>query len=335
MNNVGDGNIVYFPGLVNRLLDKGMDALNDKKHKEALGYFSDILHHENKHPQAHLGYILSLFGLGQLSEAKTHCEQMMREGVGDYFEVLQIYLSILVQLSEFEKAAEMIEAVLQENKLPPDMAESFYQILEFSRKRMSEPKISEDPAPEKTTVDISKQRSLLNSSDIEKQWIAIQDLSESRQAEAIDLYKQFLKDKDKDPFLKSMVLQILNKKNIKEPVEIYKFGKHLNIHTAALGNMLTDNFFEEVKEVLSKSLQHENPTLYEMALQIWEHFVTAMFPVAITPRDENLWAAALFQVIHDLNGIDISNQHTAQIHSIELEQLLQAADQIKRVQYES
>jgi tetratricopeptide (TPR) repeat protein len=332
MNNNGDGKIVYFPGLVQRLLEKGMDALKEKKHKEAKRFFYEVLEFESDDAQAHLGYILSMFGLGQLSDAKTQCEQMLREGIGDYYDTLQIYLSILVQLQEYDRAVEMLEAVLEENRLPPQMAESFYQLLEFSRKRRSEPGITEEPRGHTTHIDIHKQRELIESPDIEKQWIAIQNLSESSQSEATDLYKQFLKEEDKDPFLKSMILQILEKKDMKEPVAIEKFGRSMTVHPEDLSHLISGNFTEKVKNTLSTTLQQENPTLYEMALQVWEHFVTAMFPIDIEYEDESVWAGALFQVVHELNGIEVNDERIAERHDITHQHLLQAVEKIKMVE---
>lgn len=63
--------------------------------------------------------------IGELEEARGICEKMLKEGQGHYFTVLQVYMTILIQLRQYDKVKETIEAVLEENKLPPKALNSF------------------------------------------------------------------------------------------------------------------------------------------------------------------------------------------------------------------
>lgn len=67
--------------------------------------------------------------IGELEEAKGICEKMLKEGQGHYFTVLQVYMTILIQLRQYDKVKETIEAVLEENKLPRKAPNSFTNCL--------------------------------------------------------------------------------------------------------------------------------------------------------------------------------------------------------------
>ncbi|MFX0112841.1 tetratricopeptide repeat protein, partial [Bacillus pumilus] len=51
----------------------------------------------------------------------------------------QVYMTILIQLKEYEEVKQTIEAVLAENHLPAESAEHFYKLLEFSRRMIESP----------------------------------------------------------------------------------------------------------------------------------------------------------------------------------------------------
>lgn len=60
-----------------------------------------------------------------------------------YFTVLQVYMTILIQLKKYEEVKSTIEAVLEENQLPAESAEQFYKLLDFSRKMTDPDRVDE------------------------------------------------------------------------------------------------------------------------------------------------------------------------------------------------
>ena len=95
-------NVIPFPNLKDRLLEKGMDALKGKNFQEALIMFSDAKKLDQDQAEIHLGIALCLMELGELEDAKKVCKKMLLEDIGHYFTVLQVYLTILIQLRQYE-----------------------------------------------------------------------------------------------------------------------------------------------------------------------------------------------------------------------------------------
>src|SRR5690554_4819339 len=127
-----DDNLILFPGLVTKLVEKGMASLKEKRYYDALNFFQQSTELEPSHDQARYGLVITNIELNRLEEAKEHCESMLREGIGSYYEILQVYVSLLVQLGDYKKVETLLEGVIQEEKLPHQMAESFYQLLDFA-----------------------------------------------------------------------------------------------------------------------------------------------------------------------------------------------------------
>ena len=113
---------------------------------------------------------------------------MLNEGYY-YFTVLQVYMTILIQLKQYEEVKSTIEAVLEENQLPAESAEQFYRLLEFSRK-MTDPD-QQDEAWEEEYEDILDAEKVLNSPA--EQMNLIHSLKDRNIAKYTGLLKQFFK----------------------------------------------------------------------------------------------------------------------------------------------
>ncbi|MCG0041127.1 tetratricopeptide repeat protein, partial [Escherichia coli] len=80
--------------------------------------FSEAMTSDDTESDLHLGMAICFLELGELEEAASVCEKMLKEGYGHYFTVLQVYMTILIQLKKYEEVKSTIEAVLEENQLP-------------------------------------------------------------------------------------------------------------------------------------------------------------------------------------------------------------------------
>ncbi|MBU9710970.1 tetratricopeptide repeat protein [Evansella tamaricis] len=293
-----DDNVILFPGLVDRLVEKGMSSLKEKKYYEALGYFQQSIELESTQPQARYGLVITNIELNRLDEAKKHCESMLHEGIGQYYEVLQVYVSLLVQLGDYQEVETILETVISEEKLPPKMAESFYQLLEFARQMTSSQPMEElDEDIEESNIEILAKKEewirLLERGKPDQQWGAIQKLKQINTDEVQRAYEDFLKGKENNPVLKSYLLQILKELDVKGSFEVHKFGKTFNVEIDNLEDVFHERFGSSVVNQLEGELGQESPSLFEMVQQIWWHYLFALYPKSPEPLDASVWAAAL------------------------------------------
>ncbi|EIT85366.1 hypothetical protein A374_11500 [Fictibacillus macauensis ZFHKF-1] len=337
MDNEKKDNVVMFPRLSARLLEKGMDSLKAKQFKEALTCFLQLLEQDPMHPQGNLGAVLSLIELGQLQDARERAEQMLNKDIGDYFDVLQIYLSVLIQLSEYEKVVSVVEAVLEEHQLPAAQAESFYQLLHFGRK-MSEVDSAFDgsEAEEKdVTQEMATLENMLKSDEIHNQWIAIQQLSYIDVDLALPIYRQFLQRENGHPGIKTMVLNHLLFKGQNETFIVHKFGKDFTISIGDLYDVYEHAFNVAVKKELEERLSQQNPTLLEFALTVWWDYILAIYPQEPMPLDAYFWSHAVEAAAQQLSGMEqeIHSEASVDFHPEALQQAVQQLLDIERLTF--
>lgn len=322
--------VVPMPGLYRRLVNQGIQSMDNDHFIEAEEYFYGALKLDSEEPQAHFGLVLSQVELGKAAEAKEHCEKMLAEGIGEYYDILDPYLTILIQLEEYEQITNLIEAVLQEHSVPANLAERLYQVLDFCRYKVSE------------TQNIPDDKSIFTGEPRDDQAVglsgnrAISDKLDQRLSPAVDedmeKCQQFLTGKDNDPYFKSMMLQLLKDKNIEETVSVYKYGQTFDVNLKTMKDITSDSLFVAVKEQLNETLEQKNPSLHEMALQLWKHFMLSVFPLPVTPNDASVWAGAVHELVHNMNGMEISNEQTAALYRISEADLKKAENRITTVE---
>ncbi|WLD92276.1 M48 family metallopeptidase [Alkalihalobacillus sp. AL-G] len=332
-----DSKIVYFPNLTGKLVNKGMSALKQKKFKESLNYFQQLIEMEPEHPQGNVGVVLSLVELGQLEEAKEKCDEILKKDIGEYYDVLQIYISILIQLGDYEEVVEILEAVIQEQTLPAQMAENFYQLLYFSRKMAVDDtdqteNVYEKKAEMLSENDLDRIAAQLQSPDSKLQWQAVQSIEAVGHPIIKEELKKFLTYPDANPSLKTIVLQMMKDGNISDSMDIHKFGKTITVHTSNLVDIPEGQFYRLVKKIVSHQLEQKNPTLMEMAIQIWDHYLFMIYPFQPDPLNEQLWATAVLEVSHRLNGIEFDVNELKQTFSLNEETIENAVEKILEIE---
>lgn len=290
-------NIIRFPNLTGRLLEKGMDSLKNRQYDESLSCFEQLLHSDPMHAQGNLGLVLSLVELGRLQEAKTRCDRMLKEGIGEYYDVLQIYLSILVQLSEYITVVSVIEAVLEEQKIPADKAETFYQLLQFSRKVIEqegvpEVKINPEETVSRENPDFRILKDMLQSERADSQWMAVQQLKKLGPELTVPLFESFLLDESKHSAVKSLILQYLKENEIYKIVKLEKYGQVKEVSIQELKDWNEHPFYKEVKALIQDELEQENPSLLDIALAVWKDYTLALYPFVPQPENKLLWFEA-------------------------------------------
>jgi tetratricopeptide (TPR) repeat protein len=301
-------NIIRFPNLSGRLLEKGMDTLKNKKYEVSLSCFEQLLQSDAMHPQGNLGLVLSLVELGRLQEAKVRCDKMLKEGIGEYYDVLQIYLSILVQLSEYITVVTVIEAVLEEQKIPAEKAETFYQLLQFSRKVIEQegiPEIKENPEKMvKENPNLSSLNDMLASDRADSQWIAVQQLKKLGSELTVPLFEAFLLDKSKHPAVKSLILQYFKENNLNKTVRLEKYGQIKEVDITQLEEWNEQPFYIEVKSLIQDELEQNNPSLLDIALAVWKDYTLALYPFLPDPKNKVLWSEAAIVAASVLCGLE-------------------------------
>ncbi|MDR4889144.1 tetratricopeptide repeat protein [Fredinandcohnia sp. QZ13] len=324
--------IIPFPKLKERLMEKGLEALSSKKFNEALALLEQAKELEKGNHEIELGIVICLFELGELEQAKDSCLMMLKEDVGDYFHVLQIYVTILIQLGQYDEVKSTIEAVLDEDAVPPEYLDHLTQLLELSKRMLVADGVEKEAEYVNRDVEEELQNVLYNEGIVGKQIATIQSLKELNIRKYLDMLIPFLVIPENHPIVKTIIMQLLVTNQVDLEVEVEKFGETIKVNPKNLVDPSMSPFTIRVLSILEEQLENENPTLYEMAKEIWLRHLFVLYPFTLEEEEPSKYAATLHLYSAELHGMEIENQTLEQIYGVNLFELKQTLDKLEKVE---
>lgn len=319
--------VLIFPRTIQTLTNKGMEALNDNKAKEALYLFQQALNIAPSYYQARLGEAVAYMKMEKYREALTSTEKLLHEGLGDFYEVLQIHIILLLNMGNYSEIKAILEGILSEGSFPAKYAESFFNILDFVR----------NCSPNHSLEDETRLEELffqLKSRNKQKQWLAIQQLVNEKHDRVINEFQHFLKEESNDLMFKTVVLQALQERNVDVPVTITKMGKSMDVVPNQLEDPFGNDFAQSVEKILVEQLEDHNPTLKKATTHIWWNYFFALYPFDPMPKEKNIWSATSQFVALESYGIDFDETELANQYGISVSTLLDKADEMFEIYLE-
>lgn len=312
----GKSNVVPFPRLKERLLERGLESISQKEYKEAAALLRQARRLDHDDGEIGTAYMIALYEAGDYERAKEQGRQMLREGTGDYFEILDLFLMILVQLGEHEEISSTLHALLEEKEAPPDKLDHYEKLLAFSEKRMQMPKPEQEPG--------QTGRKLFETENQEEQILRVSHLVHENIRPYLDEIRAYIRDPDEHPFIQTLLLNVLKEQGITDEFEVQKLGKAGAVNPAHLLPIFETQLYNLLITRLSRDLEQKNPTLFAQVKTVLDRHFFLLYPFEPEPEDPSLWAAAYYSMGLKLFGQEAYLDKIAMYYSVELDALLEA-----------
>ncbi|RLQ98021.1 tetratricopeptide repeat protein [Falsibacillus albus] len=299
-------NIILFPNLKERYLDIGLEHLNQHRFHEAVEFLQKALQLSEGRGDGdiEMALAIALYESRSYKEAKNICQELLHKGIGDYFEVVDLYLMILLQLNEHQEIESTIRALLEEREVPSEKLEHFEKLLQFSERALyaSSPQVEEND-DDNEELNLSNQV-LLEGRNVQEQALLLAQLAQKNIHPYLKELKSFLKDNKQHPFLQTMALNVLKEHAIGHPVEISKFDYTDEVIPSQLDEVFANDFFIEIKEELEREIGQSNPTLFDQCMELVKRHEFLLYPFDLPEASPKLAAAAYHLLMLEYYGED-------------------------------
>ncbi|MCA1056354.1 tetratricopeptide repeat protein [Rossellomorea aquimaris] len=321
-NNEGKGKVLQFPGLKERLLEKGVQALESGDIQESADLLTQAYEMEPDNPDINTALVLALYENKKYDEAKVICKEMLLEGIGDYFEVVDMYLMILIQLHQHQEVIDTLHALFDEKEVPFEKEEHFKKLLQFSEK-VRDGKEPDSEVKEDTEIPVT---TILKDKSLEEQTLITAQLVNQNIRPYLHELLSYLGKGDSHPFLQSMILNVLREHGYDKEVSINKLNEEVKVIPSSLQDVFESDTFKRVSEELEELLSQRNPTLYQHAHELVKRHCFLLYPLELQGKPEDLavvygsYSAEMFAdsiLWEELNG---EIEKSAECHSL-MEQL--------------
>ncbi|WP_442595312.1 tetratricopeptide repeat protein [Neobacillus sp. D3-1R] len=314
-------NIFLFPNVDKLLLDKGLESLKNKRFVEAVDYLEKAKELDSYNEELELSLIIAYLESGNLSNAKNLANECLQKGIGDYFQLIDLYLMILLQLNEYQEIVVTLEALLEEKEIPIEKLGNFTKILEFSKRKLESDYIKsgiesiEDDFQEEISFDLFQYENL------NEQFLAVAQLSEKNVRNYLPGIKTYLSSSAGHPFIKTMLLQLLKEQQVNEEIKVEKFHQNLVINPIYLAEIAALADINEIYIILKRELEHDNPTLFESIKAIVDRHSFLLFPIERKPNEPIILAAAYHFLALEYFGIHMTIEKMVEKYEVDVRKL--------------
>ncbi|MBS4194859.1 tetratricopeptide repeat protein [Lederbergia citri] len=311
------GKIIPFPGLKQRYFEKGLDCLEAHDFQEAVRLLRKAKEMNEADPHINSAYLAALYENGDYLEAKFLAEEILREGIGQYFEIIDIYLMILIQLNEHQQVIDTIEALFDEKEVPAHKAEHFLTLLQLSKKVV-------DNGINRYSDEFSVDQAFFNSQDLHEQTIQLGSLVDKNIHPYLDSLIKMLADEHTHPFLKTIVLNVLRENKIEKSVYVKKLNFEGDFIPANLLEVQEMPLFSAINKNLEFHLGDHNPVLLEQLKEMNGRHAFILYPFEVQQGDPLLWAAAYRCMGYEMYGEQWNKEKLAKIFGVKCEEMINA-----------
>ncbi|MDE4083840.1 tetratricopeptide repeat protein [Planococcus maritimus] len=306
------GNVIVFPTTVTRLLSEGMTSLKNEQYADARDKLYQVLVYEPDHAAALGGYAYSLYELGEFEEALEVVQELLRVGPIHYLETMELYISILMQVKQFEEAEKMIEVLIEENVLPKERLEQFHQLRDLNER------IAESAASAKRETGQFGLDQFLPLSASEQEQRVTELPKEAYPAMKKQLI-ELIRHPEVDWVAKSYLLLMLREQQVSGTVRVEKFHYKNELAISELPDPLKDERLLGIRKRLEEALEKE-PAKLQMVMELVDRHIYLLYPFFFEEFEEAEIAEAYHAYLDSLFSGDADVKADPKL----LEMLMQA-----------
>ncbi|MEK5039132.1 tetratricopeptide repeat protein [Sporosarcina sp. FSL K6-3457] len=265
-------NVIVFPGTYEKLVEQGLVAVEQSNFDRAVEVFDQAILYEPDYPEFLGPYAVALYETKEFERAKDIAARLLHSGATDYIDAMELYLTISIQLQEYEEVEMTIDALIGEGIVPEDMLKKFTYLRELNG-RLSNRYVAEQQAVPMKPFTLDE----FNAMDSMHQQYALASLEGMELSGMVPLLIEIAERDDVAPLIITFALTLLHQAEYADEVVVRKFGWQQTVIPVSMTlpgrDDLTQEVLAEVDQLLLK-----DPSRLEMARGLIEKFAITAFP---------------------------------------------------------
>ena len=325
--------IIPFPGLKNRLYEEGIEQIKSEEYEKACELLREALAMDPF--DDHVSYaILTAYVAafdGQSYELVADLgEELLQKGIGDYFEVLDMYMSSLIQLKQHDKVVEYVNVLLTESDLTEEQEKHFQSL-----KSLSEKILLNKPSADIQSTQTSRTVDEFKIGDVQEHTIWIGHLKDKNIRPYLNLLKDLLSDEEIHPFLQTIALNVLREHEYNEEITVNKFGQTFKVYPSQVKEIEESSHFLQIVSILEDYLLDDNPTLFEQLFMMINRHFFIIYPLEMEEFDPHVIALVYYKIGYNFYGIDMDVHERCRQKNVDIDLFVRVYEWIMKIETES
>ena len=272
--------VIVFPGMVETLITEGLAFAEKNNYIKAAACFDEAKKFVELDDMILSVYILTLLETRRTQEAREICEELL-EGKSPAFEqIVELYLTILLDLKEYTALNEAISYILSEYEFSNERKANFQQLLELSSRLAGEqsPLMPEgEEEVEKIEKDKIGYEHFISLPFVQQEQI-LQQAFYQNISDAIEEIKLIAESEMVPPTIQTLALLLLGSAGVLEEVTVYKYGERMSISPAKPPGDTAVDRMEHVTQLVQEKLA-KDPSQQALTAELIHRHAYALFPL--------------------------------------------------------
>ncbi|WP_172369008.1 tetratricopeptide repeat protein [Sporosarcina jiandibaonis] len=295
-------NVIVFPGTFEKLVAKGIECVKHNQFEKAVEAFDQAIIFEPEHPEFLGPYAVALYETKDFERARDIATRLLHSGTANYVDAMELYLTICIQLQEYEEVEMTIDTLLEEGIIPKELLTKFTYLRELNS-RLSMRYTPDESIPSEAVFTFEEFLEM----DIYTQQHTLASLEGTDLRAMIPVLEDIAESVHLPPLIVTFAITLLQQVGYAKQITIKKFGDEMVIVPAQMTlpgqDTFTQNVLSRLEEILVK-----DPSRFEMAKSLIEKFAITAFPFTWGQYEEEEVAYAYVDYIECLfTGEELPN----------------------------
>lgn len=274
--------IIMLPGVKKSLEEQMYTRMKEQEFTEALAISNNLIEHEIDELNINIAKLSCLTSLNKLEDALIFIEGLLSTRDENYYAYFEIYLGLLYETNQYDEVMFILD---EQEDIPKELQPKFNELYRIAFQ--TNEKIKMVSAKELLT----ELEVVINSEDDLKQWNLINQLRKLK-VKPPDNIVDLLKLDTIHPVVKTSIFNWLKELDMKDEVEVIKFNQSKTFMPSETKS-LTKNLAVTKTMLHLRSVEEENPTLYQMIEELLIKYIYVNYPILYDENDAKLVAKAL------------------------------------------
>ena len=262
--------------MVEKLLAQAEMHVHQYEYKNASDLLEQAFQYEKPDTKYLTMYAYCLYETKRYKEMQLACEQLLELNPPHYFEVMELYLTALIQQKEFKQVEKLIETMKKERIIPAEHFERFNRLqklnsnvadLKEQKEKQENPVNKDEWFEAETFIQLSK----------EEQLMVMQQLTERNIRPLTEELVLIVQHPGTHPSIRSLILIMLVEQEVSANVMVTKFGQSIEVDTKSLPLPTALPKFEVISNALYDFFEQE-PTTLELVQFLLSKHAIVMYP---------------------------------------------------------
>ncbi|HEY9570384.1 MAG TPA: hypothetical protein VIR26_05275 [Metalysinibacillus sp.] len=277
--------VIAFPGMIYR----AYDYMENYEWDKAAKIFDQVVQHQELKAQEAFVYAFALSEVKRYQEAKAICETLMESPTDEYWDVVELYIKVSMQLKNYQQVEKFITTLIDDRAVPKERYDRFQHLHSLNAK------IAQQDITLSPTIDVFFER------EVPAQIAQLYEWQNVAIAKQQDFIVAIVEHPKAHPMVQSLALLLLVEQRLATTVTIKKLGQQLTVHTNDLQLPTQMPQYKYIASYLEDSLM-QDPTALEMANQLIVKHAIMTYPLEWHPFAEDDVAIGYKQFIEELFG---------------------------------